>query len=212
MDPWIEIINVSLQGMFDLSRFMVGAGSGSDGEHEQGERSPLPLQQSGDVPSLKHEEGEWFKALRQDNTKTKSPEPEKDIEASDWSDCEEASGAVTNKLTESKFQDEEPEASCWSDGGDSYKLIENQAPIRLDKQDSLQQNDTDSPVWSEDDLQSWSNNNKIKNLLGPLVLSIALPWSCSDSVLLVLICCSATVLVCCSDTVLQFYCAIVLQC
>ena len=158
MDPWIKIINVSLQGMFDLSRFMIGAGSGSDGEHEQGERSPLPLQQSGDVPSLTHEEGEWFKALRQDNTKMKSPEPEKDIEASDWSDCEEASGAVTNKLTESKFQDEEPEASCWSDGGDSYKLIENQTPIRLDKQENLQQNDPDSPVWSEDDLQSWSSN------------------------------------------------------
>ena len=158
MDPWIKIINVSLQGMFDLSRFMIGAGSGSDGEHEQGERSLLPLQKSGDVPSPKHEEGEWFKALRQDNTKMKSPEPEKDIEASDWSDCEEASGAVTNKLTESKFQDEEPEASCWSDGGDSYKLIENQKPIKLDKQENPQQNDPDSPVWSEDDLQSWSSN------------------------------------------------------
>ena len=158
MDPWIEIVNVSLQGMFDLSKFMIGAGSGSDGEHEQGERSPLPLQKSKDIPSPKQEEREWFKGLRQDNTKKKSPEPEKDVEDSDWSDCERASGAVTKKLNDSKFQDEEPEESNWSDGEDSYKLIEKQTPLRLDKQESLQQNDPDSPVWSDDDLQSWSSN------------------------------------------------------
>ena len=167
-----------------MSRFMIG--TGSDGEHEPGERSP------------KHEEMLRVNGGEQDRI---SPEPEKIVEASDWSDCEEASVALTKNRAESKCQDEEPEASIWSDeGGDSIKLNENQTPTSLDKRENDHQvtksdpespiwtdegedsfklnvnqaptsldkrenehevtnkNDPESPVWSDDDLQSWGSN------------------------------------------------------
>ena len=132
-------------------------GTGSDGEHEPGERSPLALQRSINIPSPEHEEMVRAKGGEQDKI---SPVPEKDVEASDWSDCEEASVALTKNRNESKNQDEEPEASNWSDdGGDSFKLNDNQTSLdKRENEHQVTKNDPESPVWSDDDLQSWSSN------------------------------------------------------
>ena len=56
--------------------------------------------------------------------------------------------------TEDKCQVEELEVSNWSDGADSLKL-EKHVTTQLDKN---VKDDPESPVWSDDDLQSWSSN------------------------------------------------------
>ena len=58
--------------------------------------------------------------------------------------------------TENKCQVDEVEVSNWSDGADSLKL-ENHATEHLDTQQNVK-DDPESPVWSDDDLQSWSSN------------------------------------------------------
>ena len=149
--------------MFDLSKFMIG--TGSDGEPEQGESIPQPLPRSKNIPKQEQNrmDGKTDSFQEHDNTKKRSPEIEKDVEASDWSDGEEASGdlakdwlRIDQTNTENKCQVEELEVSNWSDGADSFKL-EKHAQTQSDKKEIVK-DDPESPVWSDDDLQSWSSN------------------------------------------------------
>ena len=149
--------------MFDLSKFMIG--TGSDGEPEQGESIPQPLPRSKNIPKQEQNriDGKTDSFQEHDNTKKRSPEIEKDVEASDWSDGEEASGdlakdwlRINQTNIENKCQVEELEVSNWSDGADSFKL-EKHAQTQSDKKEIVK-DDPESPVWSDDDLQSWSSN------------------------------------------------------
>ena len=77
--------------MFDLSKFMIG--SGSDGEHESGESSPIQRLKKGPSDTSN------FQFQGQES----SPGPEQD---SDWSDGEDASGVVKHHRKTEKMERE----------------------------------------------------------------------------------------------------------
>ena len=156
----VRINTTVFQGMFDLSKFMIG--SGSDGEHESGESSPIQRLKKGPSDTSN------FQFQGQES----SPGPEQD---SDWSDGEDASGVVKHHRKTEKMDPERniQIPSNWSDNGDESNIIEKKETL------ILSQRSDESPVWSDDGLQSWISNKSPKQIT-PVKIPVCLTDSEGD--------------------------------
>ena len=157
----LRINTTVFQGMFDLSKFMIG--SGSDGEHESGESGPIQRLKKGPSDTSN------FQFQGQES----SPGPEQD---SDWSDGEDASGVVKHHRKTEKMDPERniQIPSNWSDDGDESNLIEKKETL------IMSQRSDESPVWSDDGLQSWISNKSPKQIT-PVKIPVCLTDSEGDN-------------------------------